>query len=73
MQGGSRFCGRMRVIALVEYEVLGDDEYAYVERYEVEYGGGVYSVWRTRFVHDLLAREIICNKIKVISVEYVRD
>lgn len=73
MQGGSRFCGRMRVVALVEYEVLGDEEYAYVERYEVEYGGRAYSVWRTRFVHDLLARGIICNKIKVISVEYVRD
>lgn len=60
----------MRVVALVEYEVLGDDEYAYVERYEAEYEGGVHYVWRTRFVHDLLAREIICNKIKVISVEY---
>lgn len=62
----------MRVVALVEYEVLGDDKYAYVERYEEVYcnKGEAIWCWRTRFVHDLLAREIICNKIKVISVEY---
>lgn len=60
----------MRVVALVEYEVLGDDEYAYVERYEVEYGGGAYSVWRTRFVHDLLARGIVVKSIKELEVSY---
>lgn len=60
----------MRVIALIEYEVLGDDEYAYIERYEDEYGCGAYSVWRTRFVHDLLARGIVVKSIKEISVEY---
>ena len=63
----------MRVVALVEYEVLGDEEYAYVERYEVEYGGGAYSVWRTRFVHDLLARGIVVKSIKELEVSYVRD
>ena len=65
----------MRVVALVEYKVLGDDEYAYVERYEDVSSNKREAMqwWRTRFVHDLLAREIICNKIKVISVEYVRD
>lgn len=70
MQGDSRFCERMRVVALVEYEMLGDDEYAYVERYEVEYGGGAYSVWRTRFVHDLLARGIVVKSIKELEVSY---
>ena len=62
----------MRVVVLVEYEVLGDDEYAYVEGYEEVYRNKCEAVrcWRTRFVHDLLARGIICNKIKVISVEY---
>lgn len=73
MQGSSRFCEPMRVVALVEYEVLGDEEYAYVERYEVEYGGGAYSVWRTRFVHDLLARGIVVKNIKELEVSYVRD
>ena len=63
----------MRVVALVEYEVLGDDEYAYVERYEVEYGGGVYSVWRTRFIRDLLTRGIVVKSIKELEVSYVRD
>lgn len=60
----------MRVVALVEYEVLGVDEYAYVERYDTEYGGGAYSVWRTRFVHDLLARGIIVKSIKELEVSY---
>ena len=63
----------MRVIALVEYEVLGDEEYEYIERYEVEYEGGVYSVWRTRFVRDLLARGIVVKSIKELEVSYVRD
>jgi hypothetical protein len=63
----------MRVVALVEYEMWGDDEYAYVERYEVEYGGRAYSVWRTRFVHDLLARGIVVKSIKELEVSYVRD
>lgn len=61
---------RMRVVALVEYEVLGDDEYAYVERYEDEWGNLQWDIWRVRLVRSLLARGIICNKIKVISVEY---
>lgn len=63
----------MRVVALVEYEIWSDDEYAYVERYEVEYGGRAYSVWRTRFVHDLLARGIVVKSIKELEVSYVRD
>lgn len=63
----------MQILVWVEYEIVGDDEYSYVERYEVEYGGGAYSVWRTRFVHDLLARGIIVKSIKELEVSYVRD
>ena len=64
---------RMRVVALVEYEMLGDDEYAYVEKYETEWGNEVYSVWRTRFVYELLARGIVVKSIKELEVSYVRD
>lgn len=63
----------MRVVALVEYEVLGDEEYRYIERLEDEWGNLQWNIWRVRFVRSLLARRIICNKIKAISVEYVRD
>lgn len=61
----------MRVVALVEYEVLGDEEYTYVDSVDETYPKDTpYLVWRIRFIRKLLAREIICNKIKVISVEY---
>lgn len=63
----------MIVVALVEYEVVDDDEYRYIERVEDEYECSAYSVWRTRFVHNLLARGIVVKSIKEISVEYVRD
>lgn len=63
----------MQVIALVEYEVLGDEKYRYIERLEDKWGNLQWNIWRVRFVRSLLARGIICNKIKVISVEYVGD
>ena len=62
----------MRVIALVEYEVLGDDEYAYVERFEKHYlkkSDAVWS-WRVQFIRLLLARGIVVKSIKELSVEY---
>ena len=62
----------MRVIALVEYEVLGDDEYAYVERFEKYYlkkSDAVWS-WKIGFIRSLLVRGIIVKSIKEISVEY---
>jgi hypothetical protein len=62
----------MRVIALVEYEVLGDDEYAYVERFEKYYNKKAVAVWswKIQLVHSLLVRGIIVKSIKEISVEY---
>ena len=62
----------MRVVVLVEYEVLGDDEYAYVEKYEEVYRNKCEAVrcWRTRFVHDLLARGIVVKSIKELDISY---
>ena len=60
----------MRFVALVEYEVLGDDEYRYIEKLEDEWDNLQWNIWRVRFVRSLLARGIICNKINAINVEY---
>ena len=62
----------MRVIALVEYEVLGDDEYAYVEGFEKHYDKKADAVWswKIQFIRSLLVRGIIVKSIKEISVEY---
>ena len=62
----------MRVIALVEYEVLGDDEYKYVDRFEKHYNKKADAVWcwKTQFIRSLLVRNIKIKSIKEISVEY---
>ena len=62
---------------LVEYEVLGDDEYAYIERFEVQLGNGneikrTNTFARYKAVHELIRRGIIVKSIKEISVEYVK-
>ena len=44
-----------------------------MEIYETEWDSEVYSIWRTRFVHDLLARGIVVKSIKELEVSYVRD
>ena len=64
----------MRVIALVEYEVVGNNDYLYVDRVVEHYHRKKTEVkeWRNHFFRFLLSRGIICNKIKVISVEYVK-
>lgn len=63
---------------LVEYEVLGDDEYAYVEGFEVQLGVGneierANTFARYKAVRELISRGVIVKSIKEISVEYVRD
>lgn len=63
----------MQILVWVEYEIVGDDEYSYVEKYETRVKSNLYSVWRTRFVHDLLARGIVVKSIKELEVSYVRD
>ena len=60
---------------LVEYEVLGDDEYAYVEGFEVQLGDGneierANTFARYKAVRELISRGIIVKSIKEISVKY---
>lgn len=64
----------MRVVALVEYEVLGDDEYRNFERFEIDYIQEQNArYWRNNIYKQLLACGIVVKRIKEISVEYVRD
>lgn len=67
----------MIVRALVEYKVLGDDEYIYIEPFEVRYVGNLILrldyCWRLHIVKQLIKRNIFCEYIKDLSVEYVRD
>lgn len=65
----------MIVRMLVEYEVLGDDEYAYVEWFEVQLNDGnetkqANTFARYKAVRELISRGIIVKSIKEISVEY---
>ena len=65
----------MVVRILVEYEVLGDDEYAYVEGFEVQLGDGneierANTFARYKAVRELISRGIIVKSIKEISVKY---
>lgn len=64
----------MVVRILVEYEVLGDDEYAYVEGFEVQLGDGneierANTFARYKAVRELISRGIIVKSIKELSVE----
>ena len=59
----------MIVRMLVEYEVLGDDEYAYVEWFEVQLGDGneierANTFARYKAVRELISRGIIDKSIK---------
>lgn len=60
----------MRVVALVEYEVLGDDKYRYIEKLEDEWGNLQWDIWRVRLVRSLLARGIVVKSIKELEVSY---
>lgn len=68
----------MIVRMLVEYEVLGDDEYAYVEWFDHilpnEWSKDLLNSYtRGKVVRMLINRGIVVKKIKEISVEYVRS
>ena len=67
----------MLVRALVEYKVLGDDEYIYIEPFEVRFKGNnqnlVKNYWRGRLLRSLTQRKIRIEYIKDLSVYYVRD
>ena len=67
----------MLVRALVEYKVLGDDKYIYIEPFEVRFKGNnqtrVKDYWRGRLLRLLAQRKIIIEWIKELSVDYVRD
>lgn len=68
----------MIVRMLVEYEVLGDDEYVYVEWFDHilpnEWSKEMLNSYaRLKIVHTLINRGIVIKKIKELSVEYVRS
>lgn len=78
MQGSSRFCEKMRVVrvrALIEYEVVGDSEYRYIDAMEEchTYKRLAVRHLRDHFIRRKLNRGIICVNIKQISIEDVRD
>jgi hypothetical protein len=65
----------MIVRILVEYEVLGDDEYSYVERFDREYNDTVIpesaEIYTRHYIVNTLAkRGIVIKKIKELRVGY---
>lgn len=67
----------MTVKVLVQYKVFGDDDYTYIEPFEIRYKENnqtrVKNCWRERLLKLLIQRKIIIKWIKDLSVEYVRD
>jgi hypothetical protein len=67
----------MLVRALVQYKVFGDDDYTYVEPFEIRYSSNFILrldyCWKQRVVRSLAERKIKIEYIKDLSVEYVRD
>lgn len=65
----------MKIRMLVEYEVMGDEEYAYVEWFEREYNDIVIiesaKIYTRHYIVNTLAkRGLVIKKIKELSVEY---
>lgn len=67
----------MLIRALVQYKVFGDDDYTYIESFEVRFKDNnqtrVKNYWRGRLLRSLAQRKIRIEWIKDLSVEYVRD
>lgn len=62
----------MQILVWVEYEIVGDDEYSYVEKIREPYFGKD-SAWRNRFVRSLLARRIVVKSIKELEKHYTKS
>lgn len=65
----------MKIRMLVEYEVMGDEEYAYMEWFEREYNDIVIiesaKIYTRHYIVNTLARRgLVIKKIKELSVEY---
>ena len=65
----------MKIRMLVEYEVMGDEEYAYVEWFEREYNDIVIiesaKIYTRHYIVNTLARRgLVIKKIKELRVEY---
>lgn len=65
----------MIVRMLVEYEVMGDDEYSYVEWFEREYNDIVIiesaKIYTRHYIVNTLAkRGLVINSIKELRVKY---
>lgn len=67
----------MMVRVLVQYKVLGDSDYTYIEPFEIHYKSNMILhldyCWRQRLLRSLAERMIKIEWIKDLSVEYVRD
>lgn len=67
----------MFVRALVEYKVLGDDEYIYIEPFETYFKEGcekfIDYYLKLRVIRHLAKRRIVVKELKNLSVDYVRD
>lgn len=64
----------MKIRMLVEYEVMGDEEYAYVEWFEREYNDIVIiesaKIYTRHYIVNTLARRgLVIKKIKELRVE----
>lgn len=62
----------MRVIALIEYEIWGDEELCYIDKVEEEFSHIRYAkwCWKSKFIHSLIACGKTCKRIDIINVKY---
>ena len=75
MQVSNKLCTKVMLVrALVEYKGRGDDEYIYIEPFEVRYSSNFILrldyCWKQRLLRSLAQRKINIEWIKDLSVEY---
>lgn len=67
----------MTVKVLVQYKIFGDDDYTYIESFEIPYPSNFILrldyCWRQRVIRSLAERKIKIEYIKDLSVDYVRN